>query len=104
MLNDKDIKIILGSAIKELRIKKDLTQEKLAEFLGVQPQTIAKLETGKRFVSSKFLSKLCNFFDVSPNVFFMAKNQTYTPESLDHIANINIQLQKIIEIIDKNKK
>ena len=63
MYDDKHIRNILGSAIKNLHIEKGITQEKLAEFLGVQPQTIAKIETGKRFISSELLSKLCNFFN-----------------------------------------
>ena len=99
MLNDKDIKNIFGSAIRELRTSKGITQEKLAEFLGLQPQTIAKIETGKRFVSSELLSKLCNFFNVSPSVFFNSKVQEYTQESLDYIDQINSKLQKIYEAI-----
>jgi len=102
MLNDKDIKNIFGSAIRELRLSKGITQEKLAEFLGIQPQTIAKIETGKRFVSSNLLSKLCNFFNVSPSTFFIEKAQEYTPESTDYIVQINSKLQKIYEIILKN--
>ena len=36
----------IGEKIKELRRKKDLTQEKLAEMLGVAYQTVSKWETG----------------------------------------------------------
>ncbi|MBQ7287904.1 MAG: helix-turn-helix transcriptional regulator [Candidatus Gastranaerophilales bacterium] len=101
MFNDSDIKNIFGLVVKELRLQKGLTQEKLAEFLGMQPQTIAKIETGKRFVSSEVLAKLCNFFNVEPYVFFVKKNQTFTPETLDHISQINCKLDKIYEVITK---
>ena len=36
----------IGIKIKELRKKKDLTQEKLAEYLNVSFQAISKWETG----------------------------------------------------------
>lgn len=104
MTNNEDIKNILGSAIKELRIKKGITQERLAEFLGVQPPTIAKIETGKRFVSSELLAKLCNFFNVDAYVFLLKKNQTYTPEDINHFAQINTKLDRIYDIVKEKKK
>ena len=39
--------IYLGENIKRLRREKDITQETLAEFLGVTFQSISKWERGK---------------------------------------------------------
>ncbi|MBQ8275709.1 MAG: helix-turn-helix transcriptional regulator [Clostridia bacterium] len=36
----------IGAKIKELRKKKDMTQEKLAEYLCVSFQAVSKWETG----------------------------------------------------------
>ena len=36
----------IGKRIKELRIKNNLTQEKLASYLNVSFQTVSKWETG----------------------------------------------------------
>lgn len=101
MINNEDIKLILGLAVKELRTEKSVTQEQLAEFLGVQPPTIAKIETGKRFISSELFAKLCNFFNVEPYVFFLKRAQTYTPQSLDQISQINSKLDKIYDIVKR---
>lgn len=38
--------IYFGENLKELRLKRNLTQEKLADFLGVSFQTVSKWERG----------------------------------------------------------
>ena len=67
-----NIKCNFGKALRELRISKGLTQEQLAESLGLQAyQTINLIENGKSFVTSELLEKICNFFKVSPAFFFI---------------------------------
>jgi len=102
-MNEKNnIKITFGLALKDLRESKGLTQEQLAENLNLQTyQTINRIENGKSFVTSELLQKMCNFFNVEPYVFFLKRGQTYTPQSLDHIFQINSKLDKIYEIIRK---
>ncbi len=51
---DKKILQILGHNIKVERVKKDYTQEKLAEISGVQMQHISKIEKGE--CNMKFLT------------------------------------------------
>ena len=38
------MKLIIGENIRRLRLAKDLTQEALAEELGVSPQTVSRWE------------------------------------------------------------
>ncbi len=61
---------IIGQRIKELRITANLTQEELAEQIGLQPRSISRLETGKTFLSGKVLIKLSSIFKVSEDYFF----------------------------------
>lgn len=61
MINSEQIKTNVGLALKALRIGKGLTQEELAERVDLQPNTIAKIETGKIYLTSKTLAILCNF-------------------------------------------
>ncbi|MFW6047190.1 MAG: helix-turn-helix domain-containing protein [Candidatus Woesearchaeota archaeon] len=51
--------------LKELRGEKNITQNKLAEHLGVSRSTIAGYETGKRKPEYETLQKLANYFSVS---------------------------------------
>ena len=103
MLDSETIKNNLGIKLKDLRVDKGITQEQLAEFLGLQPHTITKIETGRAFISSNVLAKICNFFQIEPYVLFLKKHQTYTPEELNHISEINSKLNKIYNILTNNK-
>ncbi|WP_282919736.1 helix-turn-helix domain-containing protein [Ignavigranum ruoffiae] len=54
-----------GKRIKELRIEKNLLQEKLAGYLNVSQQTVSKIETGTSDIPYDLLIKLADFFNVS---------------------------------------
>ena len=49
VLEVKQMNIYFGENLKNYRLKRNLTQEKLAEFLGVSFQTISKWENGVVF-------------------------------------------------------
>ena len=48
----------LGKTLKNIRIEKGLTQEALAEKVGIHPTYVGKLESGKNNVSIKMLFKI----------------------------------------------
>lgn len=54
----QDIKKLLGKRIRELRKAKNLTQEKLAELVGIGPANISYIETGRFSPSVETLTKL----------------------------------------------
>lgn len=62
----------LGSRIKELRLKKKLTQAQLAELVGIDPKHLSRIEGGKNYPSLDTLEKLayslniqiCDLFEV----------------------------------------
>ncbi len=51
--------------IKKLRKQKNVTQEKLAESLGVTPQAISRWESGAGFPAIDYLPDLAGYFEVS---------------------------------------
>ncbi len=57
--------IYLGENIKKLRREKELTQETLAEFLGVTFQSISNWERGESFPDITMLPEIAGFFKVS---------------------------------------
>lgn len=55
----------ISNRLKELRIKKNLSQNKLSKLLGITRTTYANYEQGSREPSIKMIIKFCNFFNVS---------------------------------------
>lgn len=55
----------IGKRIKIARIKKNLTQETVAEKIGVTPQHISNIETGNSTVSLPTLVAIANLLTVS---------------------------------------
>ena len=54
-----------GAFLKELRKEKGITQEQLAEKLGVSGRTISRWETGNNMPDISLLVEIAEYFDVS---------------------------------------
>lgn len=65
-----DINKYIGNKIRELRERKNLTQEDLAEYLNTTSQTISRYEIGDRKTNQGILFKLAEYFKISINDFF----------------------------------
>lgn len=51
--------------IKQLRKEKEITQDVLADLLGLEVAAISKLETGRVPLRDEYILKLADFFNVS---------------------------------------
>jgi len=61
----ENIKIRFGKRIRELRLSKEISQEKLAELADIDRTYITGIENGKRNISITVLEKLSIAFDIS---------------------------------------
>lgn len=59
--------IKIGSFIKDCRKAKTLTQEQLAERLGLSPKTISKWECAKGLPDASIMLELCEILSISVN-------------------------------------
>ena len=57
--------ILIGENIKKLRKQKDLTQEQLAEILGVSNAAVSKWERGETYPDISLLPVIARYFSVS---------------------------------------
>jgi transcriptional regulator with XRE-family HTH domain len=60
----------VGQNIKLIRKSKRITQEDLAELIGIHPRQLSKIETGEHFPSCKTFEKLCIALDIVPKELF----------------------------------
>ena len=60
-----DKKQLLGKRLRELRKRKGINQEKLAEYINVEPATISNIENGKNYPSMINLENILNVLDVT---------------------------------------
>ena len=59
--------LTIGEKIKKIRKEKGLTQQELADILGIAKTTVTMYETGNRYPHLGILKKICLIFDISGN-------------------------------------
>jgi transcriptional regulator with XRE-family HTH domain len=62
--------IEVGRKVRALRLNKDMSQEKLAEALGLTFQQVQKYERGTNRISAGRLQRIAKILDVPTSVFF----------------------------------
>lgn len=101
-MKETDILKKMGERIYHRRKEIKLTQECLAEKMGVSTQMISNLELGKKAIRPENLIKLCEVLDVSADYILTGMNQTLPSENVfNKLASLNNQETKIIsELLD----
>lgn len=89
-------KELLGLRVKEFRKQKKLTQEKLAEIIGVDNGYISKLEVGQNFPSITTLEKIADVLDVELYELFRYTNYKS--------KNFKEEINKIYDKLNKDKQ
>jgi len=75
-----------GSRVKHFRTLLGYSQEKLAERVGMSPNTISYVENGKNTISFTRFPALCNALEVEPYQMFI---DTEGEEDADKVEEIN---------------
>ena len=70
------IKTVFAARLKELRKKRGLTQEQLAEMLGVAPRHISFIETAKSFPSGDLIERICSKLNIKYSYLFDGEQPT----------------------------
>jgi transcriptional regulator with XRE-family HTH domain len=86
---------MVGSTIKKIRQRKKLTQNDLAQWLGVSRQAVAMWEIGRREVKITTLKKIAHVFGVSVNEIITPKNNRLTKKE-ESMSKKNNQKKKVV--------
>ncbi|MFP4477457.1 MAG: helix-turn-helix domain-containing protein [Desulfatibacillaceae bacterium] len=82
----------LGSRIKQLRVKRGLSQAELARLVGVTPSTISQVESNAIFPSIPGLLKMAEILTVEPGYFFSGeygrRSQVVFPENQGSLVKL----------------
>ena len=100
-----------GMIFQEYRLKKNLTQEKLAEDLLKSTKTISQIETAKDGTSKKTDIDLMNLLGITPNLLYKnfitneeLKQKIYLSEKIENLSPEKIEaVIKIIDVINDIK-
>ena len=89
------MKKTLGNKIQEIRKSKKITQEELAEKLGVTPQAVSKWETDNSYPDIDLLVEIADLFDYTVDELLGRKNKDTRILSDDVQKDINKMLLKV---------
>lgn len=96
----------LGKKLKALRKERDLTQEQLAECLGISSQAVSKWETNSSYPDISMLPVLANFYNVTTDE-LLGVDITKTREKIKAYSNEMFELYnawKLKEMVDVARK
>jgi len=93
--------MIIGTRIKEARIKKKLSQEELGNLIGVTKVSVCGYENGTRTPTMKIFLSIINVLDLDPN-YLLGRDLGVVSE---HDENYTIKLSTLdLEILKAIKK
>lgn len=75
-------KEIIGKKIKQIRIEKGFSQEKLSEKIDISPRHMCTIENGNSFPSIETFVKIAEILEIDINKFF-----NLTPQNNDLLRN-----------------
>ena len=106
VITNEQINKKFGKIFQEYRLKKNLTQEKLAEELSKSTKTISQLETAKDGTSKRTDIDLMNFLGITPNILYKdfitnkeVKQKIELSEKIENLSSDKIEaLLKIVDV------
>lgn len=91
---------IIGRRIRNLRLKNNMTQEKLADEIDISVAFMSRIERGTAHVNLKRLTQIAEILNVSPGYLLIGSNtrsKDYLKDDLSEILKkCNPQQQKLI--------
>lgn len=87
----KDLNYI-GIKIKEIRKRKKVSQERLAELVSMNTRSIIRIENRKNLPTLETLAKIAEVLEVSISDFFEASTPINKQEVID---NVNLLMKKM---------
>ena len=88
-----------GKRLKNLRKNANVTQEQLAEYLGISYQAVSKWETGIGLPDISLLPRIANFFETTTDELFGLNQKIETDELCEYEKEYRENYYKNIHVI-----
>lgn len=98
-----NLKKNLGEKIKELRKTRKLTQEQLAELVGIDSKNISKIENGNNYPAPETISAIADALGVNIYELFIFNKDISYAEMKDEIITSLDNKETIIYLYQKLK-
>lgn len=82
------LKEAFAKRLKQVRKSRGLTQEELAERVGVAPRHISFIETARSFPSCELMERLCDVLNISYSAFFDFDDEFMREELIEKISEL----------------
>ncbi len=96
-----DIKKLLGNRIKSIRKARNLTQEKLAEIVGIGTPNISYIECGKFAPSIDTFKKIADALNVEPYELYRFDSKKTPDEMISELIQAVKNDEKLLDLIYK---
>lgn len=100
-----NLKYAFGQRIKELRKQRGLTQEKLAEKIGINLRQLARIEAGESFVTAETIENICRSLNLQLYELFNFEIQQVVLKTGTDNTNMHFKAIKsgnVIQFINNN--
>lgn len=88
----------MGLRIAQRRKELHLTQEQLAEKMGVSLQTVSNIELGKKAVRPENLANLCMHIDVSADyILYGKRNEQQLSNTVSKLSALDSEAYTLVE-------
>lgn len=95
-----DIKVLFGKRVKKFRQKNKLSQEELAEKIGIAVTNMGKIERGESFVTAATLEKLADILGIEVKELFDFESYK-SIEDMRNELNFDLQNESNVYLIYK---
>jgi len=89
--------MIVGSRLKELRQKRNVSADELAVAIGISRQQIAKYEAERTDITSDTLIRLATFFHVSSDYLIGLSDDAKSKKSSGHVLTWEVDTKKLLD-------
>lgn len=99
-------KRLLGKRIRHFRKKNDLSQEKFAELIGIDPNSVSRIECGVHFPSLDTLERISTVLKVEMRDLFIFNNKETAEEMRTFLvqtaAEVGVdKLREVVRVVRK---